>query len=258
MSIYQPTNSLGNYNYNAWYYDNCEWHYHFHTNYEAIYVEKGFVEAEINGRKIIISEGEFAMILPNQFHSYKTPESSKAWVGVFSSDYVRDFHKIARNKTTSNPVFKCEEGIKEYLVKYLIFQGTPDRMVLKSCLYALCSEFSKNAQLEETGIASSVISEILKYLAETPESNMTMKDLAKHFGYEYHYFSRFFHKCFNMNFRQLVNIFKISRAIEELTNTERAVTDIALGAGFSSIRSFNRVFLSHTGYTPTLYREKVF
>ena len=33
MIIHQEHNSLGNHNYNAFFYENCDWFYHFHKNY---------------------------------------------------------------------------------------------------------------------------------------------------------------------------------------------------------------------------------
>ena len=256
MPIHQVTNSLSDYNYNAWYYDNCEWYYHFHTNYELLYVEKGMVEVQINEKNFEVTEGKYLMVLPNQFHSYRTPESSKVWVGVFSSDYVRDFHKTIAGKTVHNPIFECEEGVGSYLKNYLIKKEVPERYILKSCLYAVCNEFLKNAHLEDSGTDGNAVSEILKYLSENFSKDITMKELAKELGYEYHYFSRIFHKNFDMNFRQLVNIFKMSSAIEALMTGSKSITEIAVDTGFASIRNFNRVFLKHTGCTPLTYRNK--
>ena len=135
-------------------------------------------------------------------------------------------------------------------------KNTPERYILKSCLYAACNEFLKKAHLEDAGTDGDMVSEILKYLSESFSKDITMKELAKELGYEYHYFSRIFHKNFDMNFRQLLNIFKMSSAIEAIMTGTKSITEIAFDTGFASIRNFNRVFLKHTGYTPLIYRNK--
>ena len=56
MIIHQQHNSLGNHNYNAFFYNHCEWFYHFHKNYELAYVLEDEVELTINEKKYILSE----------------------------------------------------------------------------------------------------------------------------------------------------------------------------------------------------------
>ena len=65
MIVHQQHNSLGNHNYNAFFYDNCEWFYHFHKNYELIYILSGEVELTLNGTGYLLAADTFALILPN-------------------------------------------------------------------------------------------------------------------------------------------------------------------------------------------------
>ena len=55
MIVHQQHNSLGNHNYNAFFYDNCEWFYHFHKNYELIYILSGEVELTLNGTGYLLA-----------------------------------------------------------------------------------------------------------------------------------------------------------------------------------------------------------
>ena len=93
MIVHQQHNSLGTHNYNAFFYDNCEWFYHFHKNYELAYVLGGEVELTLNANKYILPADSFALIFPNEFHAYHTPEHSRVWIGVFSADFVGEFSK---------------------------------------------------------------------------------------------------------------------------------------------------------------------
>jgi transcriptional regulator GlxA family with amidase domain len=57
-------------------------------------------------------------------------------------------------------------------------------------------------------------------------------------------------------FVRYLSIIRISQAADLLTTTDLKITDIAYQCGFSSIRTFNRVFLEVTGYTPTEYSKR--
>ena len=58
-----------------------------------------------------------------------------------------------------------------------------------------------------------------------------------------------------MNFRTLLNSFRVERSKELLRKTQDKIIDIALECGFSCERSFHRAFLSIMGTTPGEYRK---
>lgn len=255
MIIHQTHNSLGNHNYNAFFYENCEWFCHFHKNYELIYVLKGEVELTLNDNLFLLKEGDFALIFPNEFHAYHTPDNSYAWVGVFSADFVGEFAKLVDTKRTKNPIFTCEPQIREFLQNYLITDVTPDTFILKSALYAVCREFLKKGTLYNAEKEKSFIYDIVSYMEHNFQKEFTLATVAEAFGYEYHYLSRQFHHYFHMNFKEFLNIYRIDYAMDQLTHTDTSITDIAHSAGFQTVRTFNRVFLKQTGMTPSEFRR---
>ena len=88
MLVHQPTNSVGNYNYNAYFYKGYKMYYHFHSNYEVVYMVSGKAEVMIDNRTEELEKGAFALILPNQLHSFQAEEGAEMWVCVFSEEYV--------------------------------------------------------------------------------------------------------------------------------------------------------------------------
>lgn len=255
MIVHQQHNSLGNHNYNAFFYKNCEWFYHFHKNYELIYVLSGEVELTLNGTRYLLSEDTFALILPNEFHAYHTPETSVAWVSVFSADFVCEFSALTQNQCASTPVFHCAPQIRDFLLTYLISENTPDRFLLKSALYAVCNEFINTVHLHPSNHENNFVHEILSYMSLHFRENISLASLADLFGYEYHYLSRQFHQSFHVNFKQFLNIYRADFAMEQLIHTDAGITEIAHLSGFQSARSFNRTFKEHTGMTPSEFRR---
>lgn len=255
MIVHQTHNSLTNYNYNAFIYRDCEWFYHFHKNYELTYVIDGEVELTLNGKKSILKKDSFALILPNEFHAYHTAQSSYVWIGVFSADFVKEFDKLAENKSSDTPIFHCEPAIRDYLLHYLIHEETPDILLLKSLLYSACREFLRHVTLSDSDKENNFIYDVISYVSDHFKEEISLISIANGFGYEYHYVSRQFHKQFGMNFRDYLNIYRIEYARELLLSSTESITAIAHSCGFQTMRTFNRAFIRHTGITPSDFRQ---
>lgn len=256
MIVHQQHNSLGNHNYNAFFYKDCEWFYHFHKNYEITYVLSGQVEMTLNGIKTLLSAGDFVLIFPNEFHAYRTPKASEVWIGVFSADFVGEFAKITTNKRARNSVFSCEPEIQAFLEKYLIIADTPDTFILKSALYAVCREFLNHTELFDAANEKNFIYDIITYVSANFQNTISLETVAKEFGYEYHYLSRQFHNHFHMNFKQFLNTYRTDHARDQLLHSGKSITEIALSSGFQTTRTFNRVFQEQTGVTPSEFKKK--
>ena len=256
MIVHQQHNSLGNHNYNAFFYENCEWFYHFHKNFELIYVLSGEVELTLNGTGYPLPADTFALILPNEFHAYHTPDHSLAWVGVFSSDFVSEFAKQTQNKRAGTPVFTCETHIRDFLLKYLITDTAPDTLLLKSTLYAVCREFLNKNSLYDATNENSFICDILTYISQNFRDEISLTTAAEALGYEYHYLSRRFHSYFHVNFKRFLNIYRADFARDQLLHTDADITEVAHTSGFQTMRTFNRVFMEQTGMTPSEFRHR--
>jgi len=79
--------------------------------------------------------------------------------------------------------------------------------------------------------------------------------LAKRLGIGEHLLSRIINIEFKKSFSDLNNEYKISEAKERLANSDDPITSVSFNVGFNSIASFNRVFKSLTGKSPSQYRE---
>lgn len=257
MKIFHQThNSQGNYSYNVYIYDNVNYTHHFHKNYEIAYVISGKVLFSVNDRMETLSEGEYAFCLSNEIHSIKTLEGSRVWVGVFSEDFVHEFKKRVGNKIGTDFKFRCRESVQRFLSENLIRTDLDNVLLIKSCLYALCSEYLENVELtERDGRRGMLMSDIVEYIEENYKKPITLKDVAAHLGYDYCYLSKAFNRLFSMPFNDYVNTFRTDNAMALLSSGQMSVTEIALESGFQSIRSFNNVFKKQTNMTPAEFRK---
>lgn len=256
MIVHQPHNSLGNYSYNAFFYDDCQWFYHFHNNYELVYVLSGQVVLTRNGQEFVLQPDTYALVLPNEFHGYRTPQTSRAWIGVFSRDFVEDFDRMVVGRQADDPRFTCGGALGDYLRTALITQQPPELMTMKGLLYSACSAFLGQTRLTEKAQGQDFLHDVMTYLRDHFREPITFVQLAESLGYEYHYLSRRFHRQFDTSFRSLLNRYRLDYAREQLQTTNHSITHIALDAGFQTVRTFNRAFLEQQGVTPSEFRKK--
>ena len=257
MPIYhQPHNSIGNHSYNVFIYNKINYDLHFHKNYEIIYVIEGTAVCSINNKTRTISEGDFAFCLSNEVHAIKSSGEAKIWIGVFSEDFIHEFKKYQKNKEGKDFVFRCPESLMKYLRENLIKRELSDVFVIKSCLYALCSEYLRQIPLvEKEGKQAEIMSDVVEYVEKNYKSTPSLSELAENLGYEYCYFSKIFNRMFSMSFNEYLNTYRFNEACAMLTTTDMPITEVAYESGFKSIRSFNNTFKRLAGLSPSEYRK---
>lgn len=87
------------------------------------------------------------------------------------------------------------------------------------------------------------------------EMGCSRESLAKHLGIGEHVLSRLVNQHYGKNFNEFINGFRVDEAKQRLRGETTPVTAIAFEVGFSSIASFNRVFKTLAGCSPTEYRS---
>lgn len=89
-------------------------------------------------------------------------------------------------------------------------------------------------------------------------SQFTIDELATKLGTNKGYLSFFINEHFGTNFSVWVSGLRINEAKQLMTaNPERKMEDIAYTVGFSSPSYFSKVFASHEGMSPTVWRREV-
>lgn len=246
-------NSNGNFHYNAFIYTDTCYNTHFHSSYELIYAIDGFCNISVDGTFYTLEEGELFLISPYTIHSFDIVPGNKTWIGVFSEDFISDFAKINRYKKYGR--FRCDNNIEEFLKKELFFQGQPEHYMLISCLYMVCNECEKNSDFYDTKIHNKFIHDTIRYISQNLSDNITLAKLSEILGYEYHYFSILFNRCFSTNFKTFINMFRFQQACNLIADKNISITEICEKCGFGSIRNFNRVFKAMSGHTPSEFRK---
>lgn len=101
------------------------------------------------------------------------------------------------------------------------------------------------------------MSEILSFISEEAVSRkMTSEEIAAHFGYDKHHFSRKFKEINGFSVVEFLSSLKVEKALIEL-DEEKRVIDLQEHSGFESSGSFTNTFKKYTGSSPSTYKTEM-
>ena len=256
--------SYYNYDYNAPF---CE-KIHFHKNYEIILVENGKMDIFLDGKNYTLKDNECIIIQPYQAHSFHLHENSKNFTFNFSSKYISSFDAIASKTIIINPIFILSDISREYIKnttkelfgRKIFLRSLPEKKQeteIKSITYTLCSEILKTAKfLNIENKSQNIIMEVVEYICDNFEQNISLKEFAQKHNYNYQYLSRKFNTVFDTGFKEILNRYRIEQAISLLVETDQPISNVAFASGFQSIRSFNDTCLKYYNKTPSKIRSE--
>ena len=86
---------------------------------------------------------------------------------------------------------------------------------------------------------------------------MSLTRMAQDLGYSPFALSRVFSHTFHTNFNRYLNELRLNQALSLMQDADASVTDLAMNAGFTSMRTFNRVFQERFHMPPREYRKRM-
>lgn len=95
----------------------------------------------------------------------------------------------------------------------------------------------------------------MRALQERLGDMLELDEIAREAGLSRPHFYKLFRSHVGVTPNVYLNALRMERAIEKLTATEQAVTDIGLDLGFSSQASFSRFFIANGVVPPSVYRR---
>ena len=241
---------------------------HIHQFSEMVLVRDGELEVTVDGKTETAKAGDIIFITPFRQHSFATPVYSKLWLAVFSNDFISDpgadstMHYIGE-RSVFTPSRVLLDFLSDKLIdsseRFIIYDARIYRS-MKAAIYAVYEEYTRTVPSSEPFLQSqsSVIFKTLRHLSTHFKEKISLASVGKVLGYNPEYISHCLSEIKDMNFRYLLNSFRIDYAKNLLLSTKRTVEDIALESGFSSERSFHRTFYSMIGKTPGEYKRTWF
>ncbi|HHW46775.1 MAG TPA: AraC family transcriptional regulator [Clostridiales bacterium] len=231
---------------------------HFHSNIEVVYVLDGEIEITINGTSRLLSKGCVSVANSYDIHSYHTPKESHTLILIVPIDTVHSYNTKIRGKTFASPFLNPGESSDEiyYALQQILKYKKSDWLETKGYLYVILGTLIRELGLKSSPKTSNstLAREILIYLEQNYTNKITITSLAKRFGYNKDYLSRFFNSYFGYGFNKYLNILRSRHAVQLIKQTNDNLTQIAFQSGFDNYRTFNRAFTSVYNMTPSQFR----
>lgn len=258
MIIYQFENIGNPYDYKNNFHSS-DWYVppHIHEYSEFVFTKKGVFYMMLDGKEYIVPENHLIFVGPNQLHECRSYAPTETMCVVFSNDFVPYFHLKTKNEKFENPVFDFSSNME--VINAL--DNTEKTKTLKICgLLNLISDILlENGSLipkEKTVSDNNLFYLIINYISNNFTEDIHLSNVAKDLGYNEKYLSSTIYSLTGVNFRTFLAMNRINYATNLILKGQNTFSEIAAKSGFSSINTFNRMFLKIMGMTPSEYKKE--
>ena len=247
---------------------------HFHAAVEMVITLSGNQIFNVEDEIMDLPEGGVGIAFPFQEHGYDVSESKTK---------ARKIAFIVPSEILDTPERQYSRCLP--ITPFYIYKGNELKKLNAMLLPLIMASDEKNEppriniddriwyrelirsliyfHLEHTGVTeydsgitdSRLLQKVMLYLDGHYENcDFSVKATADELGVSYKYLSNMVKKSTGYALVDHLHNLRVAKARRMLTDTPTSITEIAFESGFSSLRTFNRVFMKYTGKTPTDYR----
>ena len=264
------------------YYDNLalydfhcvEWHWH--TEFEFVFVESGTVVFEIGENQFSLSAGSGVFINSKVLHRYYSDEEAIVPNFVFMPDYIAVQNSLIYKKYIL-PVLSSSLDYQVFapeipwqaevlaVMKEIIYVQEAEsgiELITSSLVQRMWDLLYRNVNArpirENNG--SSIASQgrlqlMMQYIHQQFSMNISLEDIAGHAMVSKSTALNLFRKYLHITpINYLIN-YRLQEAAKLLSSTERKIHVISKEVGFESVDYFCKAFKKYYSMTPTEYRK---
>lgn len=256
--------------------------WHWHEEFEFIYVANGCVEYHIKDKIIYLQKGEGFFINSNVLHMLKPQEHCHDSI-LFSQTFKPTFLSGSVNnifyKRYIIPVLKCkqleyykldrkkksQQKMLDYLLNSYLCAEKEEwgfEFRIRSMLSELWLDILQDVKhiLQSISITSNLENELIKAMMLFVQSNyqnrIMVQDIAEFVNVSERVCFRCFKNTIGMTPVEYLLQYRIQAAEELLLNTNYSITTISNQVGFNNSSYFTKMFQRHLHCSPKEYRKK--
>lgn len=248
---------------------------HFHSAIEVCVPLLGGCEVAVSGKVYHVQAGEVLFVPSDATHALRMAAGNERYLIIFEHNAAFTMKEFAALRPMlRQPIYLTAESEATPIVRKTLMQlvdayeaYTPLRNL--RCYALLMDVFATLGELYLPNVANSAemndihrrlsgedaFNRALDYLNKNYAENITLDVLADYAGFSRYTLSRMFSRHTGATFIQYLNARRVDMAAEMLSQSDLPVTQVALRVGFGSIATFNRVFRTQKGCTPSQYRN---
>lgn len=231
---------------------------HIHPHLELIYIIEGCSVANADNKPFLLESGDLFLSFPNQIHFYHDRAKVNGYMLIFSPDIFKDLKDLFHNQIPTSSVIKKErltidvKGRLKKIINKVNADSSFDKIAAKGYLLALLGEIMPLMDFVSATSDQDSVKRLMQYCSENYTNPITLDSISKELHLNKYYISHILKERMNIGFTDFVNNMRTEHACNLLEKGAN-MTEVAYASGFTSIRTFNRVFAQNMGMTPREY-----
>lgn len=262
--------------------ENTQFPPHWHGEMEIVCLLEGSVQISLESDIYLLRPRDILMIGGGVVHSFLAqPSGCRMLILQFGKAFFETYAAVLSERRIIHPLLRWDEAEtdEEKKARYLELEAQILKMAneyqrkeegyalaVKARLLDLVVHILRFVPMERFSPQErrnrlerlERLDKVFQYVDEHIDEEIRIVDVARIANFSIFHFTRFFKSSTGMTFGEYLNSFRVKRAEWYLTSTEDTVTEVAFKAGFNSLQTFDRVFKSHKGCSPTEYRRAIF
>ena len=257
-----------------------KWHYH--QEYELIYIEKGFGTQFIGDSIKPFKEGDVLLVGSNLPHYWRCDDvyfqdssniSVKAIVVHFKEDFWgKDFLNLPENLLVKEMLETSKRGLQingkakteviAILKEMLIAEGAEKIILLLKTLFVISKNTQLNQILSSSGFTPLVeakeserLDRIYKFTYTNFRRKISLSEVAAQACMSTHSFCRFFKSHTRKTYSEFLQEVRIGYACKLLIENKLSLAQVCYNSGFNNFTNFYKYFKLITGKTPQQYQK---
>lgn len=246
--------------------------YHWHSETELLYIRKGEFQLSLNGKEILLQEGELCYIPGGALHGGEPINCTYECIDfnisalLHQTPIARKYLNILENESSQiQNVFTREQpGILKCASRLFAaarYKKQGWELLVLSGLYdfygtALQMEYrSQTSGKKESPTRISQIKAAIEHISSNYQEQILLDDLARISGLSAKYFCKYFRIVTGKTPIDYVNYYRIDVACYLLEQRNLSITEVANQCGFNDISYFIRCFKKYKDCTPYQYAK---
>ena len=250
---------------------------HTHDYVEVVYMCCGQTTHIVNGRRIILKEGDLLFLSQSATHQVcKAGKDDVAVNFIVLPDYFDHVLPALENEETPLRRFLvdclCGSSFGQGYLYFAVSQYAPICNLVENLLWTLIEDVPNKRRISQMTMALLFVELVghsdtlcneapedaavlcaLRYIESNYVSG-SFDDLVQSLHYSPSWLSREIKKKTGKTCTELLQEKRLNQAAFLLKNTERNVADIAIAVGYENVSYFHRLFAKYYGRSPRNYR----
>ena len=265
------------YNEDIWLFDfHCiDWHWH--SEVEFVFIEKGTAEFLVGSSRYVLTEGTGIFINSQVIHRFEASESviipnivfSPSLLSAEDSLIYRKYIQPLLDSSVECLIFSPEVPWQKEVLKNLLLvfdvQDTESIGEIKTVelLLKIWETVYENANISEsipaakaTAHTQAQLQIMMQYIHKNYSEHITLADIAQTVSVSKSSALNIFNKYLRISPVSYLINYRLKRAAKLLASTDGSIYSIASNTGFENVGYFCRSFKEFFGVTPSEYRKK--